>query len=321
MMDRYVSATYHRHQERQDPTFTGGWFAPSASAARFVKKLSPSSANSTPRARRGRAPSPTPSSAVERQPGLFDGRSARRAGRPPSSASCDWNAAGASAMSGWPGDCGRPSGLDTLLARLLPAGREDVPWARMAAVLVIARLCEPSSELHIAEDWFRRTALGDLLGVPEAKINDDRLYRALDHLLPHKEQLWKSTSRNGSARCSAWNTTCCSTTSPARTSRAKPRRQPAGSARLLARSPPRLQAGLHRPGGQPRRLSAGLRGLRRQPPRQYDRRRKSSNAWKHATAEQGRIWVLDRGMVSDATSGLAARRAARTTSSARPRVA
>jgi transposase len=59
----------------------------------------------------------------------------------------------------------------------------------MAAVLVIARLCEPSSELHIAEDWFRRTALGDLLGLPEEKVNDDRLYRALDRLLPHKTAL------------------------------------------------------------------------------------------------------------------------------------
>jgi len=56
-------------------------------------------------------------------------------------------------------------------------------------VLVIARLCEPSSELHIAEDWFRRTALDDLLGVPEAKVNDDRCYRALDRLLAHKDAL------------------------------------------------------------------------------------------------------------------------------------
>jgi transposase len=80
-------------------------------------------------------------------------------------------------------------GLDTWLEKRLPRGREDVPWGLMAAVLVIARLCEPSSELHIAEDWFRRTALDDLLGLPEAKVNDDRLYRALDRLLPHKDAL------------------------------------------------------------------------------------------------------------------------------------
>jgi hypothetical protein len=79
--------------------------------------------------------------------------------------------------------------LDTLLERLLPLGREEVPWATMALVLVLARLCEPSSELHIAEDWYRRTALDDLLALPAPLVNDDRCYRALDRLLPHKTAL------------------------------------------------------------------------------------------------------------------------------------
>jgi transposase len=79
--------------------------------------------------------------------------------------------------------------LDELCAALLPAGREAVPWAQMAAVLVIARLCEPSSELHIAEDWYRKTALEDLLGLPAERIDDNRLYRALDRLLPHKQAI------------------------------------------------------------------------------------------------------------------------------------
>jgi hypothetical protein len=79
--------------------------------------------------------------------------------------------------------------LDALCAELLPEGREAVPWSVMAAVLVIARLCEPSSELHIAEDWYRRTALEDLLALPSETVNDDRLYRALDRLLPHKEAI------------------------------------------------------------------------------------------------------------------------------------
>jgi transposase len=79
--------------------------------------------------------------------------------------------------------------LESVLGDWLPAGREDIPWAQMAVVLVLARFCEPSSELHIAEDWFRRTALGDLLGIAEDKVNDDRLYRALDRLLPCKGAL------------------------------------------------------------------------------------------------------------------------------------
>ena len=79
--------------------------------------------------------------------------------------------------------------LDRFCDEQLIEGRACVPWAAMAAILVIARLCEPASELHIAEDWYRRTALEDLLGVPAERINDDRLYRALDRLLPHKRAL------------------------------------------------------------------------------------------------------------------------------------
>ena len=79
--------------------------------------------------------------------------------------------------------------LDELCAELMPAGREAVPWAQMAAVLVIARLTEPSSELHIAEDWYRTTALEDLIGVSADSVYDNRLYRALDRLLPHKPAL------------------------------------------------------------------------------------------------------------------------------------
>jgi len=77
-------------------------------------------------------------------------------------------------------------GLEGLLSELLVGGREEVPWSTMAAILVIARLCEPSSELHVAESWYRQTALDDILGVPPELVNDDRLYRCLDRLLPHK---------------------------------------------------------------------------------------------------------------------------------------
>ena len=83
----------------------------------------------------------------------------------------------------------RGTGLEELCERLLPAGKERIAWAKMAAVLVAARLCEPSSELHIAEDWYRRTALCDLLQLGDEAVNKDRLYRALDHLLEHKSAL------------------------------------------------------------------------------------------------------------------------------------
>jgi transposase len=79
--------------------------------------------------------------------------------------------------------------LDEFTVAQIPSGKEDVPWEKMAAVLVAARLCEPSSELHIAEDWYRRTALNDLLQLSDAQVNKDRLYRALDRVLPHKAAL------------------------------------------------------------------------------------------------------------------------------------
>lgn len=83
----------------------------------------------------------------------------------------------------------RRLGLHTLLAELLPPGRETVPWATVACLLTVARFCAQPSELGVAERWYQRTALEDLLGVPWAQINDDRLYRGLDALHEHKEKL------------------------------------------------------------------------------------------------------------------------------------
>jgi len=78
-----------------------------------------------------------------------------------------------------------------LCEALLACKRQMVGWAEVIAILVIGRLCEPSSELHVAERWYRTTALEDLLGVSTERIYDERLYRALDRLLPHKEAIEK----------------------------------------------------------------------------------------------------------------------------------
>ena len=75
----------------------------------------------------------------------------------------------------------------------------------MAAVLVTARWCAPSSELHSAEDWYRRTALSDLLQLADAQVNTDRLYRALDQLLGHKEVLEAHLSRRCGELCAIQN--------------------------------------------------------------------------------------------------------------------
>jgi len=82
-------------------------------------------------------------------------------------------------------------GLDALLEKAAPAGREEVPWPAVAAILCIARFCCPQSELHIESTWYRGTALDDLLGVPVEKVHTDRLYAGLDWLLPHKPAIEK----------------------------------------------------------------------------------------------------------------------------------
>jgi transposase len=83
----------------------------------------------------------------------------------------------------------RRLGLHTLLNELIGSGREAVPWERIACLLTVARFCAQKSELGVAERWYQRTALEDLLGVPWQEINEDRLYRGLDQLHAHKEQL------------------------------------------------------------------------------------------------------------------------------------
>jgi hypothetical protein len=81
--------------------------------------------------------------------------------------------------------------LDKLLDQVIPRNREGIPWSVVATILTLARFCEPSSELHIADTWYERTVLDDLLGVPDRAVNKDRLYRAHDHLLKQKEAIEK----------------------------------------------------------------------------------------------------------------------------------
>jgi len=87
--------------------------------------------------------------------------------------------------------------LDRFWEALLdePGAATEVPWSRIAALLAINRLCAPGSELAIEERWYPATALDDLLGIEAGKVNDTRLYRCLDRLLPHKTQLERHLTR------------------------------------------------------------------------------------------------------------------------------
>jgi len=80
-------------------------------------------------------------------------------------------------------------GLNQFFWDKFPSSRATVRLPAMALVLVASRLCTPSSELRIADCLYERSALEDLLGLPPQLINDDRLYRSLDKLLLLKEPL------------------------------------------------------------------------------------------------------------------------------------
>src|SRR5437667_10321833 len=79
--------------------------------------------------------------------------------------------------------------LDRFFAQAVDDDVADVPWSRVAALLAINRLCAPGSELAIEQRWYPATALDELLRIEEGKINDTRLYRCLDRILPHKTKL------------------------------------------------------------------------------------------------------------------------------------
>src|ERR1700694_5494496 len=79
--------------------------------------------------------------------------------------------------------------LDRFFEQCVDGDPADVPWSRVAALLTINRLCAPGSELAVEQRWYPSTALDDLLAIEEGKINDTRLYRCLDRILPHKTKL------------------------------------------------------------------------------------------------------------------------------------
>jgi hypothetical protein len=149
-------------------------------------------------------------------------------------------------------------GLSELLNELLPPGREEISWTAIAQVLVLGRMLDPSSELHLAEQGYESTALAELLGVPAAKVNDDRLYRALDRLLPHKAALEKHLKqRLGELFQLDYDLLLYDVT----------------STYFEGGAEANPQASQHRAGGQSQRPATGLRSLRRQSQRRHDGRR------------------------------------------------
>jgi transposase len=81
--------------------------------------------------------------------------------------------------------------LDEFWQSRLPEGRETVPWEKVLRLLVVNRLLDPGSEFRVHRQWFDQTAMGELLGTDFAVAEKDRLYRCLDRLLEHKQELFQ----------------------------------------------------------------------------------------------------------------------------------
>jgi transposase len=80
-------------------------------------------------------------------------------------------------------------GLDDFFSDIIPHGKEAIEWSKVIKILVLSRFYCPSSELHIAEQLYRSSAFEDLLGISPKDIYDNRLYRCLDRMLPYKKEL------------------------------------------------------------------------------------------------------------------------------------
>jgi transposase len=80
--------------------------------------------------------------------------------------------------------------LDRFWERKLPRGREGVAWTKVLELLVVNRLIDPGSEFRVHRHWFDQSAMDILLGVDFQVAEKDRLYRCLDRLLEHRQDLF-----------------------------------------------------------------------------------------------------------------------------------
>jgi hypothetical protein len=86
----------------------------------------------------------------------------------------------------------RQLGLTEFWRARFPAGREDVGWEKVLRLLVVNRLLEPGSEFRVHRHWFVESARDELLEADFAVAGKDRLYRCLDRIVEHKQELFRS---------------------------------------------------------------------------------------------------------------------------------
>ena len=85
--------------------------------------------------------------------------------------------------------------LDAFWSARLPPSREGTPWLQVLQTLVAYRLIDPGSEWRLHRHWFDASAMADLLHADFALAEKNTLYRCLDKLVAHKDELFKFLCR------------------------------------------------------------------------------------------------------------------------------
>lgn len=81
--------------------------------------------------------------------------------------------------------------LEQFWQKRLPSSREGTCWRHVLQTLVIYRWIDPGSEWRLHREWFKNSALADLLGEDFSLAHKDNLYRCLDKLLEHRDALFQ----------------------------------------------------------------------------------------------------------------------------------
>src|SRR5258707_1612111 len=84
----------------------------------------------------------------------------------------------------------RQLGLHEFWDARLAGTREEVPWGKVLQLLVVSQLLDPGSEFRVHHQWYLTTAMDALLGTDFAVAEKNRLYRCMDRVLEHKQDLF-----------------------------------------------------------------------------------------------------------------------------------
>ena len=148
-------------------------------------------------------------------------------------------------------------GLDQFWQQRLPEGRETVSWEKVLRLLVVNRLLDPGSEFRVHRQWYLNSAMDELMGTGFEVAEKDRLYRCLDRVLEHKQELFVYLKQKWADLFGA-DFRSAALRSDQYVFRRRDRTESKSKARLQPGRAAGLRATGDRLGSDARRLSAGL---------------------------------------------------------------